>query len=97
MIQWTTPTLNCTIPSDVTGDYILLTLSTECGKKVERKIDFADIVDGKFTVVLTQEETAFFKEGSTVSAQINLIEDNLRLASNILQLRVTRNLHDEVI
>lgn len=96
MIKWTTPTLNCIIPKNITGDYVLLTLSCECSV-IERTVPFSDITDGQFTVVLSQEETALFDVGDTVQAQINVMSGNLRLASNILTLKVGRNLHDEVI
>lgn len=96
MIKWTTPTLNCTIPSDITGDYVLLTLLCECSI-VERKITFDEITDGKFVVVLSQEETAMFDVGDTVQAQVNVMSGGVRLASNILTLKVGKNLHDGVL
>lgn len=96
MIKWTTPTLECNIPADITGDYVLLTLACECSI-IERQISFDEITDGAFQVVLTQKETAMFNVGDTVQAQVNVMSGNVRLASNILSLKVSRNLHDGIL
>lgn len=96
MIQWTTPTLSCSIPPEITGDYVLLTISNSI-EKIEKKVDFSEIENGNFTIKLSQKETSLFQVGSMVNAQINVMSGKFRTASNIIQLTIGRNLHDEVI
>lgn len=96
MIKWTTPRLKCSIPPELPLDYVLLTLS-QGGTKIERTIDASQLEDGIFCVTLTQEETALFNLGYSINAQVNIMSGSTRLASKILNLTATKNLHDEVI
>lgn len=95
MIKWTTPSLKCKIPS-IDCDYIILTLK-QGGIILEKQIQSEDITDSEFTVFFTQEETGSFNKDITIEAQLNIIYGNTRLATNIAQLKITKNLHDEVI
>lgn len=98
MIKWTTPTLKCEIPDGVQYDYILLTLC-EAGSDtiVEKRIEKNHIIDGIFTVTFTQEETSRFNEGSTIEAQLNIIDGETRLATNVVELKISKNLHNSLI
>lgn len=99
MIQWTTPTLTCTIPEGLECDYVILTLM-QGSTKVEKQIAAADISDNQFEVTLTQAETGQFEKTnlySVIEAQLNIVKGTTRLATNIVQLSLTKNLHDEAI
>lgn len=96
MIAWTTPTLKCSIPKEVEFDYLVLTLKSK-NTKLEKKIDSSEIDNGKFNITLSQEETAMFSNSVVVDAQVNIIQDETRLASNILRLQICSNLHNEVM
>lgn len=95
MIKWTTPTLKCTIPSDLVFDYILLTLK-QGNTVIEKEIQSSEVEEGVFNVFFTQEETGQLAKGR-VEAQLNIMNGNTRLATNIVELMLNKNLHDEVI
>jgi hypothetical protein len=94
MIKWTTPTLKCTIPEGIEFDYILLTLMQD-DVVVEKTI--TDVVDNTFEVFFTQEETSLFKLFKKIEAQLNIINGEVRMATNIVELGITKNLHDSLI
>ena len=96
MIKWTTPRLKCNIPSDIPLDYVLLTLK-QGGIVIEKNISADQIEDGTFYITLSQEETSLFNLGLSISAQVNIMSGTTRLASKILELTATKNLHDEEI
>lgn len=96
MIKWTTPSLKCTIPEGIDFDYILMTL-TQGNIVLEKTINASDVVDNSFTVFFTQEETGSFKTDIKVRCQLNLMYGSTRLATNIVDLSITQNLHNEVI
>lgn len=96
MIKWTTPSLKCTIPKEVVFDYILLTL-VQGNITLEKTIQSGDVTDGEFIVTFTQEETGQFNFNLAVNAQLNIINGEQRLATNIVQMQVSKNLHNEVI
>lgn len=96
MIKWTTPSLKCTVPSNIEFDYILLTL-TQGAKVIEKTFASGDIVDGSFTATFTQEETGSLSPNIVVNAQLNIMKGEQRLATNIEQLQLSKNLHDEII
>lgn len=99
MIKWTTPTLRCTIPEGLEYDYVILTLS-QGSTTIEKRIEAADITDNEFSVTFTQTETGQFSRSnmySKVEAQLNIINGDSRLATNIVELSIERNLHDEAI
>lgn len=95
MIKYTTPTLKCTIP-DIDFDDILLTLS-QGNTILEKIIEKESVVDNQFDVYLTQEETGMFRVNQDIEAQLNIFKDEDRLATNIVKIKITKNLHDEVI
>ena len=94
MIKWTTPTLKCTIPSGIEFDYILLTLMQD-DVVIEKKVD--TVVDDTFEVFFTQEETSRFSLYKSVQAQLNIINGGIRMATNIVELGISKNLHDSII
>ena len=96
MIKWTTPSLKCTIPKEVVFDYILLTL-IQGNITLEKTIQSGDVTDGEFIVTFTQEETGQLNFNLAVNAQLNIINGEQRLATNIVQMQVSKNLHNEVI
>lgn len=96
MIKWTTPSLKCTIPEGLEYDYILLTLK-QGGIALEKTIQKESVVDNYFIAQFSQEETGQFNKDLSIEAQLNIMNGNTRLATNIVQLKITRNLHDEVI
>ena len=94
MVKWTTPTLRCNIPAEIEFDYIILTL-LQGNTKIEKTI--TEVVDNSFDVFFTQEETSQFSTYKPVQAQLNLMKGGTRLATNIVDLDVSINLHDEYI
>lgn len=96
MIKWTTPTLKCNIPSGLEFDYIILTLQYE-NINLEKTINVEEVVDNTFSVYFTQEETTIFPLNKDIECQLNIMYGNTRKATNITKLRITKNLHDEVI
>lgn len=96
MIKWTTPTLKCNIPEGLEFDYILLTLKQ--GKIViEKMIEKESVIDNAFSVFFSQDETSLFAESIIINAQLNIMFGNTRQATNIVDLKITKNLHDEEI
>lgn len=96
MIKWTTPSLECCVPSELEYDYILFTLMQD-EIVIERTVSQEQVQDGKFTLFFTQEETSQFKLLSPVEAQLNVMKGGVRIATNIETLSIDRNLHDEYI
>lgn len=97
MIKWTTPTLKCTIPNDLTFEYLIITFLQNSKKIIEKRIDYSDVIDGSFEITLSQEETGMFYKDVAVEAQLNIMQGETRMATNIVQLIITKNLHDEEI
>ena len=99
MIKWTTPTLRCNLMTELDFDYIIFTLKSSTGK-VEKRIEKSEVIveDEKtyFDVTFTQEETGDIV-GGKVEAQLNLMNGDTRIATNIIELNASRNLHNEVI
>lgn len=103
MIKWTTPTLRCYIDEGLTFDYLIFTLKSNTSL-VEKTFQFDEIqketIEGEnvayFDVTLEQEETGGIV-GSNCEAQLNIMSGDSRLATNIIQLSVSKNLHNEVI
>lgn len=96
MIRWTTPTLEMTIPDGLDFDWLLLTFKQQ-SLVVEKIVDGSAIVDNKFYVTFTQEETSEFKTSGKVEVQINMMNGTERIATLIDELIVTKNLHDAYI
>lgn len=96
MIKWTTPTLEMTVPEGLDFDWLLLTFEQQ-NYKVEKIVDGSAIVDNKFYVTFSQEETSEFKVNSKVEVQINMMNGTERIATLIDELSVSKNLHDSYI
>lgn len=96
MIQWTTPTLECSIPEGLEFDYVLLTL-VQGAFKIEKRVSAIEVIDNKFSVFYTQEETSSFELYSPIEAQINIMRGAVRVATNIVKMTIDRNLHKEFI
>ncbi len=98
MIKWTTPTLKCTIPNDLVFDYLIITfMQNQNNTKIEKRIEYSDVEDGSFEITLSQEETGNFYKNIGIEVQLNLMQGETRLATNIVELVITKNLHDEEI
>ena len=96
MIRWTTPTLEMTVPEGLEFDWLLLTFQQQ-SLVVEKIVDGSAIVDNKFYVTFSQEETSEFKTSVKVEVQINMMNGTERIATLIDELIVTKNLHDSYI
>lgn len=96
MIKWTTPILRCSIPTELVFEYILLTLK-QGNTSIEKTILSDEVVDGKFDVVFSQEETGQFQLYKEIEAQLNIMNGDVRVATNIVKMKIERNLHDEII
>lgn len=96
MIKWTTPTIKCTIPNDLIFEYIILTLR-QSNIKVEKRVNFEDVTDGVFYAHFEQKDTSKFNKEYKVKAQLNIMHGDTRLATNIIELKMGENLHDELL
>lgn len=96
MIKWTTPRVKCTIPNDLPLDYVLLTMK-QGEVIIEKTIQPAEIEDGVFYVTFTQEETSMFDLLKDINVQVNIMSGSTRMASRILTITATHNLHNEII
>lgn len=102
MRKFTTPTLNITIKrksgevaSDLVFDYLIFTLKAE-NKRLDKRVDFAEVEDGTFKVRFTQEETGEFS-GMQARAEINFFTGSTRVATLIKSISLDENLINEVI
>lgn len=96
MIRWTTPTLQCSIPSDIVFDTILITLK-QGSVAIEKTISAEEVDEGKFNVFFTQKETGKFVKDCDIEVQCNIMNGGTRLATNIVRLQICKNLHDGII
>ena len=102
MRKYTTPTLNVTlkkrsgeIATDLVFDYLIFTLKAN-GKRLDKRVEFADVEEGIFKIRFTQEETGMFL-GMTARAEINFLAGSTRLGTLIKDINLEENLIDEVI
>lgn len=102
MRRFTTPTLNITIKkksgevaSDLVFDYLIFTLKAN-GKRLDKRIEFAEVTEGTFKIRFTQEETGMFS-GVNARAEINFFAGDVRLGTLIKNIDLEENLIDEVI
>lgn len=102
MRKFTTPTLNITIKKksgevakDLVFDYLIFTLKAN-GKRLDKRIEAAEVEEGTFKVRFTQEETGAFS-GISVKAEINFFTGDTRLGTLIKTIDLEENLIDEVI
>ena len=106
MINYTTPTIHLIVEAvDLTGQDVYVTLEqgkTELTKSGTDLIIDTDthgqVTDTIIIFTLTQEESAMFNFGKSVSLQVNFINSaGARDATEIKTIPVMRNLLDEVI
>lgn len=106
MINYTTPTISLTVEGvDLSGMDVYVSL--EQGQKELTKtgdaliiepIVGAETTDTSITFTLTQEESAFYDFGKSVSVQVNWISSSgVRDATEIKTIPVMRNLLDKVV
>ena len=102
MRKFSTPTLPITIqykdktPIDFEFDYLLFTIKNE-GRCIEKQIPFSEVVDGKFNIEFTQEETGMLEDNTVYEIELNLMIGDRRIPTDIKRGKVLRNLHNEVI
>lgn len=103
MRRFTTPALPMTVPVDLTGADIYVTIKQGQRKLQKTGSDVISVYDsesGKTTLAmtLTQEETGQFLSEKKAYVQVNWIfADGTRDATNIKQIDVSENLIAEVI
>lgn len=103
MRRFTTPALPMTVPVDLTGADIYVTIKQGPRKLQKTGSDVVFVYDSEsgkttLTVTLTQEETGAFLAEKTATVQVNWIfSDGIRSATNIKKIDVTENLLNEVI
>jgi len=102
MRQYTTPTLvvtikykNGEIASDFDFDYLIFSVANN-KRRLDKKVMFADVVEGVFHVKFTQNETGAF-EGTDNEYQLNFFVGDARTATSIKHGKMQRNLLNEVI
>lgn len=106
MINYTTPTISLTVEGvDLSGMDTYVSL--EQGQKELTKTGDSLIIepivgeettDTSITFTLTQEESAFYDFGKSVSVQVNWISSaGVRDATEIKTIPVMRNLLDKVV
>ena len=103
MRRYTTPTVPMSVPVDLTGAEIHVTLKQGARKIQKTGADVVPVYDSEsgktvLSVSLTQEETGLFVAEKKVYVQVNWIFPNgMRDATNIKQIDVSENLISEVI
>ena len=103
MRRYTTPTLTMTVPVDLTGAEIRVTIKQGARKIVKTGTDVIAVYDSEsekteLSVSLSQEETGTFLAGKKAEVQVNWIfENGARDATNIKPIDVSENLIAEVI
>ena len=106
MINYTTPTISLTVEeADLSGQDVYVTLEQGNLKLTKTGNDLIidtetvqQITNTSITFSLTQEESAAFNFGKSVSIQVNWINSSgVRDATEIKTIPVMRNLLDEVI
>ena len=106
MINYTTPTITLTVEGvDISANDIYVSLEqgkielTKSGSDLIVTTDtHGQVTDTVITFTLTQEESATFNFGKSVSVQVNYISaQGVRDATEIKTIGVMRNLLDEVI
>ena len=103
MRRFTTPALPMTVPVDLTGADIYVTIKQGQRKLQKTGADVVSVYDSEsgkttLTVTLTQEETGAFLAEKSATIQVNWIfSDGTRSATNIKKIDVTENLLNEVI
>ena len=103
MRRFTTPTLPMTVPIDLTGAEIHVTIKQGARKIQKTGTDVTAIYDSEsgkteLSVSLTQEETGAFFAEKKAYVQVNWIfSDGTRDATDIKQIDVSENLIAEVI
>lgn len=103
MRRYTTPTVPMTVPVDLTGAEIHVTIKQGARKIQKTGADVVSVYDSEsgkteLSVSLTQEETGTFLAEKKAYVQVNWIFSNgIRDATNIKQIDVSENLIAEVI
>lgn len=99
MIRGTTPTLEFTLPFDVSTLMLAyITFSQSGAEKVEKTLDDCEKNGNKLIVKLTQEDTLALSSGDHTEIQIRAKTfDGEAIASNIIRDRTDRILKDGVI
>ena len=103
MRRYTTPTLPMTVPVDLTGAEIHVTIKQGARKIQKTGADVVSVYDSEsgkteLSVSLTQEETGAFLAEKKAYVQVNwILENGIRDATNIKQIDVSENLIAEVI
>lgn len=99
--RYTTPEVAVTVPAPdgVDGARVLVTLSQGCRRLTVESTDVtydAESGSAEVKVSLTQEQTATFRSGRTLKAQVNWVtQDGKRVASATQEAFVAENLLDE--
>lgn len=96
IIQWTTPTLELSVPEGIEFDWLMLTFKQD-EYQIDKIVDGSAVVDNKFSIFFTQEETSGFDKDYIVKAQINMMKGEQRIATTKAQLEVDDNLYDAYI
>ena len=103
MRRFETPTLpitlrykDGTVASDLEFDFLLLTIKND-SYKLEKRVEYADVSEGKFNIEFTQEETGALIDGTIYEMQLNIMVNEDRIVTDIKSGKVERNLHNEVI
>lgn len=103
MRRYTTPTITLRISGiDLTGEYTVYVSIEQDDIEVLKTGDDLSVeyTDDKSVIqlYLTQEETAKFKEDELAYCQVNIVDGTgKRYATDIRQIKIKRNLLDEVI
>ena len=103
MRRGTTPTINITVDSDLTGYVIYLTFRQNDGQSITKTNDALNIdVDDDKTFIdctLTQEETLMFNPPNCIEVQIRAVTPGgqTAVASTIASIPIERILQDGVL
>lgn len=103
MRTYTTPVLYITIKredgtivTDLEFEYLIFTIK-EGKNRLDKRIEASEVVDGRFQVELTQEETGQFSSYGVAKAEINFFKGSFRIGTTIKSINIDDNLIEEVI
>ena len=97
---YTTPTIELDVPALIADKRIYVSFKFEDGELTFVVPDITVTESQGHTLIdvpLSQEQTAMFKLGETVSVEVNWYDDGVRGATDIAYIKVTDNLLKEII
>lgn len=85
-----------TVADDYVFDFLIFTIENN-KKRIDKRVEYSEVTEGKFNIEFTQEETGSLVDGSVYEIQLNIMIGEDRVPTDIQRGKVERNLYNEVI